>query len=73
MKARIFAICFFVLSMFSSYCNVQDVQNLPFDESFKNQLLKNKVAGAGYAVFNANSIVWSGSFGTYDSLKNFAG
>ncbi len=69
MKNAFFAICLFSLSMVQTSCNGQNVKNILFDESFKNELLDNKVTGASYAVFNADSIVWSGSFGTSDSLK----
>lgn len=60
-------LCFMCLFMASS--NGQVAKNIPFDESFRNELLVNNVAGASYAVFNADSIIWSGGFGTSDSLR----
>ncbi len=58
-----------LLCLFVASCSRQEAADLPFDESFRKELLDNNVAGAGYAVFNADSIVWNCSFGTCDSLK----
>jgi len=64
-----FTILFTCISMFLSSCVGQGSGDLSFAESFSRELAENKVQGAGYAVFSADSIVWSGSYGYTDSLK----
>lgn len=69
MKNSLSVILLFALVQLIISCNRQESKNIPFDESFRKELNDSKVHGASFAVFNSDSIVWSGNYGSADAMN----
>lgn len=67
-----FLVVFICINLFLTSCNGQKKDALLFPESFSKELNDNKVKGATFAVFSADSVIFTDNFGFTDAENNIS-